>query len=456
MSCVSDESLSSIVSNSLNHESYLDTSIQSPTAPSPTTSVPNSVPSSPKHTSPINSQPSSPPSGSPSQNTYKQLQKSRTSIRETLWQCYAGIYGLEYQTEEEAGEEASNYSNFYWPIFLYIYEQFQEHKCNNGNSNSIPPLVVGISAPQGCGKTTLTNLMKDFFQCLNMSCLALSLDDFYLTYDEQIRLASEYSENPLLAYRGNPGTHDLPLLVSTLYSLINMHSDPNNSTVYIPQFDKSLHNGRGDRVPINEWLAIDSPPQVLLFEGWMLGFTPKSPSFFASDAEDLNYCLNNTLSILPPTIENLLSINHFLEQYEELNKIFDCWCVFSISKPCLMGDNCLYSTSACHQISESKNPDEEHVEGEGQSEHSDFSVICPCVVFKWRLEAEHKMIEKTGSGLTDDEILDFSERFFPAYRLYLSSLYADGPQRRTDKEISMLKVSMTAERHPISFEVIEY
>ena len=49
-----------------------------------------------------------------------------------------------------------------------------------------PPLVVGISAPQGCGKTTLVSEMKRMLEKAGYSCVVVSIDDFYLTGAEQV------------------------------------------------------------------------------------------------------------------------------------------------------------------------------------------------------------------------------------------------------------------------------
>lgn len=54
-----------------------------------------------------------------------------------------------------------------------------------GRTNS-PPLVVGISAPQGCGKTTLVSEMKRMLERAGHSCVVVSIDDFYLTGAEQV------------------------------------------------------------------------------------------------------------------------------------------------------------------------------------------------------------------------------------------------------------------------------
>lgn len=55
---------------------------------------------------------------------------------------------------------------------------------NNGTSD--PPLVIGISAPQGCGKSTLVSEMQRMLEKAGHSCVVVSIDDFYLTGAEQV------------------------------------------------------------------------------------------------------------------------------------------------------------------------------------------------------------------------------------------------------------------------------
>lgn len=58
---------------------------------------------------------------------------------------------------------------------------------SNGREND-RPLVVGISAPQGCGKTTLVSEMQRMLEKAGHSCAVVSIDDFYLTGAEQVNL----------------------------------------------------------------------------------------------------------------------------------------------------------------------------------------------------------------------------------------------------------------------------
>jgi len=43
--------------------------------------------------------------------------------------------------------------------------------------------------------------------------------------------------------------------------------------VAIPRYDKSAHGGRGDRAPRSTWRRVDDRVDLVVFEGWMLGFT---------------------------------------------------------------------------------------------------------------------------------------------------------------------------------------
>ncbi|GFH21786.1 uncharacterized protein HaLaN_19153, partial [Haematococcus lacustris] len=78
---------------------------------------------------------------------------------------------------------------------------------------------VGISAPQGCGKTTLVEQLQQLFSATGSAAASVSVDDFYLTFKDQTALAARHPDNPLLQYRGNAGSHDLELGSSSLRAL---------------------------------------------------------------------------------------------------------------------------------------------------------------------------------------------------------------------------------------------
>lgn len=106
----------------------------------------------------------------------------------------------------------------------------------------------------------------------NLHTVAFSLDDLYLTHADQVKLANQYPDNPLLQHRGLPSTHDIQL-AKTIFSSLRQ-----NSATLIPRYDKSAICGQGDRVSEAGWQKVNGKGQrkvsVVLFEGWAVGFRP--------------------------------------------------------------------------------------------------------------------------------------------------------------------------------------
>ena len=84
--------------------------------------------------------------------------------------------------------------------------------------------------------------------------------------------------NRLLQVRGNAGTHDLALGTQTLEALHGANSGDSNGAaeLAVPRYDKSRNGGRGDRAEPAAWPRVQGPLDIVLFEGWMLGFRPVS------------------------------------------------------------------------------------------------------------------------------------------------------------------------------------
>lgn len=133
--------------------------------------------------------------------------------------------------------------------------------------------LIGLSGPQGAGKTTATNALKKF---MGGDLAVLSLDDFYLTLEERRDLAFRIS--PLFETRGVPGTHDIAKLESVISQLRNATEF---SPVHVPVFDKRID----DRKPRKDAQVISIQPKLIIVEGWCLG--AKVPSGFETD-EPLN------------------------------------------------------------------------------------------------------------------------------------------------------------------------
>ena len=152
------------------------------------------------------------------------------------------------------------------------------------------PLIIGLAGAQGSGKSTLAERLAETAsgRGQNMSsggrnwrgggrkaeagartsgvgdmcAVAVSIDDFYLPKSRRIALANRV--HPLLATRGVPGTHDLPLLLDVLLRVRA------GQPVALPRFDKVAD----DRLPPQHWRRFDRI-DLLILEGWCIGARPQ-------------------------------------------------------------------------------------------------------------------------------------------------------------------------------------
>ena len=219
-------------------------------------------------------------------------------------------------------------------------------------------LVVGLSAPQGAGKTTLTRELVRRLAGKRVKAAAVSLDDFYLTRTEQAALSARHPGNPYLKHRGLPGTHDPRLAVDTVRVLVEAQG-----SVSRPSYDKTKFSGLGDRAEAATWPTIEGPLDLVLVEGWMLGFLPVPDASIA----DLDFRV----------------VNEELARYQPLWAAFD---VFVWLEP----------------------DDVNHVR-------------------RWRAEAEAAAIAAGKEGMTPDEVDAFVTLFFKAYETYLPRMRQDWP-----------------------------
>ncbi|KNA12066.1 hypothetical protein SOVF_129040 isoform A [Spinacia oleracea] len=254
--------------------------------------------------------------------------------------------------------------HYYIPVFLWCEDQISQHASKFKDGEEVPPLVIGFSAPQGCGKTTLVFALDYLFKITGRKSATISIDDFYLTAEEQGKLREANTGNRLLEYRGNAGSHDLSLSVETLTALRKLTKE--GVKMKVPRYNKSAYNGRGDRADPEIWPEVEGPLTAILFEGWMLGFKP------LPDEE---------VKAVDPQLE---TVNKNLRAYyDSWDKYIEAWVVIKIKDP-----SCVY---------------------------------------QWRLQAEQAMRADGKSGMTDEEVMDFVSRYLPAYNAYLPSLYAEGP-----------------------------
>lgn len=124
------------------------------------------------------------------------------------------------------------------------------------------PLVVGICASQGAGKSTLCQKLAAHFEGQGRRVAVLSLDDLYLSHAARAKMS--VLVHPLFAARGVPGTHDVALGLRVLRGL--KHGAP----VHLPRFDKRTD----DPVAPDLWPEV-AAPDLILFEGWCVGVPPQ-------------------------------------------------------------------------------------------------------------------------------------------------------------------------------------
>jgi D-glycerate 3-kinase len=65
----------------------------------------------------------------------------------------------------------------------------------------------------------------------------------------------------VLQFRGNPGTHDMDLALTTIRSLLGRGLDSTKAgdkqITRIPRYDKTACHGRGDRLPEEAWPLVE-------------------------------------------------------------------------------------------------------------------------------------------------------------------------------------------------------
>eukprot|EP00245_Coleochaete_scutata_P008308 TRINITY_DN2502_c1_g1_i2.p1 TRINITY_DN2502_c1_g1~~TRINITY_DN2502_c1_g1_i2.p1 ORF type:complete len:454 (+),score=79.77 TRINITY_DN2502_c1_g1_i2:196-1557(+) len=303
-----------------------------------------------------------------------------------LGQLLARQLGFDYS--QMTPSQKKRIYHYYLPTFWWCMKQLDEFRAGKaaaaGQQRGSPPaLVIGISAPQGCGKTTLVASLEYLFNSLGRRAAAVSIDDFYLTAAGQTALAEENAGNPLLELRGNAGSHDLDLGSRTLSALRNLGTP--GAKLKLPRYEKSARMGRGDRADPSKWPEVEGPVQVVLFEGWMLGFQPVA---------------SESATAIDPHLEE---VNKRLAKYKLWDDEVDTWVVIQV------GD--------------------------------------PTWVYDWRLQAEVEMRASGRTGMTDEQVADFVSRYIPAYKAYLPGLYSKGPT--TGRPGHVLQLEIDQKRNPV-------
>ncbi|KAH6855672.1 P-loop containing nucleoside triphosphate hydrolase protein [Chaetomium sp. MPI-CAGE-AT-0009] len=253
------------------------------------------------------------------------------------------------------------------PICIpFILSRIAEYRKQHAGEDNPRPFIVGLNGVQGVGKTTLVRALAETLEEREgLPTLVVSIDDFYLTHADQLALAAAHPDNALVQCRGEPGTHDIPLLTSFLTALTTNQPTP------IPQYDKSAFSGLGDRLPPSSWphTSTSNPPRVVILEGWCIGFRPLPPTQLTQRWQQPARTLHQH------KLEHLQWINAQLTHYESaLHSALDAFV---------------------------------HID----AADNDY-------VYAWRAEQEAQLRRERGSGMSEEQVRRFVDAYYPAYELY--------------------------------------
>ncbi|KIN08214.1 hypothetical protein OIDMADRAFT_111304 [Oidiodendron maius Zn] len=251
----------------------------------------------------------------------------------------------------------------------FILSRLSVHQATNPSR----PFFIGLNGVQGAGKTTLVStLARTLQEGKGLETLVCSIDDLYLTHEDQVALAKEHPLNPLVQHRGEPGTHDMNL-ARDIFSTLEQGRE-----VKIPLYDKSAHNGQGDRVSSLKWAIRNGSGQpriqVVIFEGWCVGFRAISLEEIRAKQEAPSTTLHKH------RLEDLVFVNEKLRDYDIMTDSFDAFI---------------------------------HIDAEETG-----------YVYEWRLEQEAALRRERGSGMTDEMVKRFVDGYYPAYELYTDGVRA--------------------------------
>ncbi|KAI5468166.1 P-loop containing nucleoside triphosphate hydrolase protein [Mariannaea sp. PMI_226] len=266
----------------------------------------------------------------------------------------------------------------------FLLEHLYKHQNNHHG-----PLVIGLNGMQGVGKTTLVASLAESLNRDGIYTVAFSIDDFYLTREDQVKLSGENADNALFQHRGQPGTHDVELAKSVLASLVS------GQFTKVPAYDKALFSGQGDRLPEQDWTVIDNsclkPLQIVILEGWSVGFRSLAPEQVAAKWNATSRTLKNH------KLEHLLFLNEKLRLYEAIWELF----------------------GAFIQI---------------DAEDAEY-------VYAWRQEQEELLRISRGdelAGMTPMQVKRFVDGFYPGYELYTDGLRDGWNPRGSNNQLRII------------------
>ncbi len=138
----------------------------------------------------------------------------------------------------------------------------------------------------------------------------------------------------------------------------------------IPSYDKSAYGGQGDRVPKEEWAEVNQDvrceTKVVIFEGWCVGFRalPREKLVTEWEGAVRKREKGGYVGRLGwNKLEDVDFVNEALRRYDQLTDQLDALI---------------------------------HLDAEN-----------PMFVYEWRSQSERRLRETKGSGMTEEQVVDF-------------------------------------------------
>ena len=224
------------------------------------------------------------------------------------------------------------------------------------------PFCLGINGAQGSGKSTLSYYLKAYLECQDITTEIVSLDDFYLSKAQRAERATQY--HPLFTVRGVPGTHDVSFAIEQVKRF------KNTEDFILPRFNKAAD----EPCSCAKWLKCTNKPKVLIFEGWCLGLLPQSRDHLKMPVNDLETTQDSN-GVYRDRVNQFLS-----DDYQALFALFD---------------KLVFLNAQSFER-----------------------------VYSWRLQQEHQLIKRVGTGMSDEEVTAFIQYFERLTRWGIESLSA--------------------------------
>ena len=218
--------------------------------------------------------------------------------------------------------------------------------------------IIGIQGGQGTGKTSISIFLKDYLAKQGYKIIAFSIDDFYKSYEERKKLREKYPDNPFYQIsRGLPGTHRVSHLKKILKRL------KQGQDTEIPVFDKSLHDARGDIS--KKTIKVKGRKDFVIFEGWCLGLPAVSTKKLAEVSKKNKIPLRS----IDPQLRYAKVVLDLAKEYRSLWKFLDITVML------------IPDSSELHQ--------------------------------KWRYKQERQLKQKTGKGMSKEQVNHFVSLYLP-------------------------------------------